>query len=234
MKSTNKETNKTEQLRSSKINYFNFLIALAFLAFFQINSVEAQNAIESNEATTEELDWNIATNQTNQLTKEAKELALQTELSWAKWDAEHPSENSVTIHDEEEVKESNKVKSPNEVLRSALIGNWEGFYGGGEAYITFKENKTVIINTSVFSNIPSTSGREHTQFYYEIDASQSPYRLIFYNRDREIKGVFRIQDNNQITICHNFNSDEQPKEIDNKYTVINFSKIETKKDKETK
>lgn len=112
---------------------------------------------------------------------------------------------------------------------SNLIGNWEGFYGGSKAYIEFKENKTVVINTSVFSNVPSASGREHTQLYYEIDASQSPYRLIFYNRDKEIKGVFRVNDTNQITLCHNFKNNEQPQEIDNNYTIFTFYRLENKK-----
>ncbi|WP_375559655.1 hypothetical protein ACE193_18240 [Bernardetia sp. OM2101] len=227
MKSSNKTT---EQIKLSKsLNYSSLLIVVAFFSFFQINSVKAQ----SNEVAAEDLEWNVEEKDNNGLTQEEKELAKQTELGWEKWDAEHPSESSVIIYENEQSKETNKIKSPNEILMETLVGNWEGFYGGRGAYITFKENKTVILNTSVFSNIPSASGREHTQFYYEIDASQSPYRLIFYNRDREIKGVFRINDTNQITICHNFNSNEQPKEIDNKYTIINFSKIENKKEEET-
>lgn len=225
-----KYNNKTEQSKLSKL--INYVSLLMIFAFFQINSVEAQNAIQSNETTTEELDWNVAATENNELTQEEKELAQQTELGWDKWDAENPSESSVVIYDDEEPKEPNKIKSPNEILRSVLVGNWEGFYGGRKAYITFKANKTVVINTSVFSNIPSASGREHTQFYYEIDASKSPYRLIFYNRDREIKGVFRINDTNQITICHNFNSEQQPQEIDNKYTLINFSKIKSEEETE--
>ncbi|PIY13281.1 MAG: hypothetical protein COZ18_00160 [Flexibacter sp. CG_4_10_14_3_um_filter_32_15] len=230
MKSNNK---KTIQSRKSNLqNYSSLLFVLAFLFFFQINSAKAQNAIQSSETTTtEELDWNVDTTEKTELTQEEKELAQQTEAGWENWDAEHPSETSVIIYDDEETKETNKVKSPTEILMSALVGNWEGFYGGSKAYINFKANKTVVINTSMFSNIPSASGREHTQLYYEIDASKSPYRLIFYNRDKEIKGIFRINDNNQITICHNFKNDEQPQNIDNKYTVINFSKIETEKEK---
>ncbi|WP_338814488.1 hypothetical protein V9L05_04120 [Bernardetia sp. Wsw4-3y2] len=224
MKYNNKNTRP-----SKSINYFILLIVLVIFFGFQINSVNAQNTIESNETVTEILNWNVETTENNEATKEEKELAEQTALGWDKWDAEHPTESSTIIYDEEV--ENNKVKSPTEVLRSALIGNWEGFYGGSKAYINFKENKTVVINTSVFSNVPSASGREHTQLYYEIDASQSPYKLTFYNRNKEIKGVFRINDNNQITICHNFNTTEQPKEIDNKYTVINFYKLETQKEK---
>ena len=225
MESTN---NKTQQLNSSNIYYFSLVIVLAFFSFFHVNSVAAQNSIQSNETSTEELDWNVGIAENNELTPEEQELARETALAWEKWDAEHPVKSAVVIS-KEESKELNKVKSPTEILMSALVGYWEGFYGGSKAYINFKENKTVVINTSVFSNVPSASGREHTQLYYEIDASQSPYKLIFYNRDREIKGVFRILDNNQITICHNFKNDEQPKDIDNKYTIINFYKIENTK-----
>ncbi|WP_338762324.1 hypothetical protein WAF17_17405 [Bernardetia sp. ABR2-2B] len=223
MKFNNKKSPRYELL-----NYFTLLFILVFCSFFQINSVEAQNAVQANETDTEELDWNVGGTKNNELTKEEKELAQQTALGWEQWDKEHPSETSVIIYDAEKSVETNKVKSPNEILRSTLIGNWEGFYGGSKAYINFKENKTVIINTSVFSNIPSASGREHTQLYYEVDASQSPYKLTFYNRNKEIKGVFRINDNNQITMCHNFNTDEEPKEINNKYTLINFYKLESK------
>ncbi len=203
-----------------------FLGLLVVFVLFQFNYVEAQNTIQSNEKTNEEASWNLPV--VEELTQEEKELAEKTALGWEKWDAENPSESSTVLYEQEELKETNKAKSPNEVLMSTLIGNWEGFYGGSKAYINFRENKTVVINTSIFSNLPSASGREHTQFYYEIDASKSPYRLIFYNRDREIKGVFRIQDNKQITICHNFKNNEQPQEIDNKYTIMNFYKLEEK------
>lgn len=228
MKSNNKFNNKKSN-SSKLLNYSSFLVVLIFISFFQIAFTQAQ----SNETNTEELDWGVEETEKDELTQEEKELAEQTASGWEKWDEQHPTESSVVIYGNEETKETNKVKSPNEILREKLVGNWEGFYGGRGAYITFKENKTVVINTSVFSNIPSASGREHTQFYYEIDASKSPYRLIFYNRNREIKGVFRINNNNQITICHNFKNNEQPKEIDNKYTIINFSKIESKKETET-
>ncbi len=214
-----KPTNKKIKLEISFL-----FIAFILFSFFQMNFTKAQTAIQVNESNTEELDWNVGT---TELTEEEKKLAEETDLAWHKWDAEHPNATVTVIYEEKVNAESNKVKSPNEILRSALIGKWEGFYGGRKAYINFKENKTVVMNTSAFSNIPSTSGREHTQLYYEIDASQSPYRLIFYNRDKEIKGVFRIQDNNQITICHNFKNDEQPQEISNKYTTISFYKLET-------
>lgn len=211
-------------------HYFSLLIITSFFSFFQVNAATAQTSIQSNETPSQELDWNVPT---TELTEEEKKLAEQTALGWAKWDAENPNEASTVIYESEEAKESNKVKSPNEVLKDALIGSWEGFYGGNKAYIIFNENKTVVINTSVFSNVPSASGREHTQLYYEIDASKSPYRLIFYNRDKEIKGVFRIQNNNQIILCHNFKNEEQPQEIDNKYTVFTLYKLENKEDKKT-
>lgn len=224
--------NNNKTTFKNPLSYFNLLIVITFFSFFQINSLKAQTSIQSNESNTEEVDWNVATTEIKEkeLTKEEKEFALQTELEWQKWEKENASQISTPTYNAEnsiEETQTNKVKSPTEILMSTLVGNWEGFYGGSKAYINFKENKTVVINTSAFSNIPSASGRDHTQLYYEIDASKSPYRLIFYNRDKEIKGVFRIQDNNQITICHNFKNDEQPKEIDNKYTVINFYKLDT-------
>lgn len=227
--------NNNKMTFKSPLNYFNLLIVVAFFSFFQINSLKAQSSIQSNESNTEDLDWNVGTSdlkiKEKELTKEEKEFAIQTELEWQKWEKENAPKISTptySIENSTEEVETNKIKSPTEILMSTLIGNWEGFYGGSKAYINFKENKTVVINTSIFSNIPSASGRDHTQLYYEIDASQSPYRLIFYNRDKEIKGVFRIQDNNQITICHNFKNDEQPTEIDNKYTTFTLYKVEKK------
>lgn len=230
--------NKTKS--KSLLHYFNLVVVLASFSFFQPTSLKAQNSIQSNESNTEELDWNVGTSdlkiKEKELTKEEKEFAIQTELEWQKWEKENAPKISTPTYSVEnstenstEESETNRVKSPTEILISALVGNWEGFYGGSKAYINFKENKTVVINTSAFSNIPSASGRDHTQLYYEIDASQSPYRLIFYNRDKEIKGVFRIQDNNQITICHNFKNDQQPTEIDTKYTVMTFYKLDTTK-----
>ena len=211
-------------IKRTRLKQF-LLFVFVLFSLFQMNFAKAQNSIQS-KPTTEELDWSVGT---TELTEEEKIQAKQTALDWEKWDAEHPAEATKAIQEQKENAESNKVKSPNEILISTLIGTWEGFYEGSKAYINFKENKTVVINTSVFSNIPSASGREHTQLYYEIDASQSPYRLIFYNRDKEIKGVFRIQDNNQITICHNFKNNEQPKEISNKYTLLTFYKLEDEK-----
>ena len=214
--------------------YYLRIIMVLFFSLLQISVVRAQSFIQSNEETGQELDWNAETTNKKSLTKEEKELAEQTAESWEKWDKANPSESSVIIYKQEYSEEGNKIKSPNEILMNMLVGNWEGFYGGSKAYINFAENKTVVINTSVFSNVPSASGREHIQLYYEIDASKSPYRLIFYNRDKEIKGVFRINDTNSITICHNFNNDEQPGEIDSKYAVINFSKVEVEKEEQGK
>ncbi len=225
------KTYKTQPKSSNFLNYFNLLIVVIFFSAFQVNPLRAQNNTnQSNKTTDQDEDWNVATTDQGNLTKEEKELAQQTALGWEKWDAANPSEASVVMYDIEEEEQKNKIKSPNQVLMSALIGNWKGFYGGSKAYINFNKNKTVVINTSVFSNLPSASGREHTQLYYEIDASKSPYRLIFYNRDKEIKGVFRLNDNDKITLCHNFDNKEQPQEIDNKYTIINFSKVEIKEE----
>lgn len=103
-----KSNNKNQQVISSQI-YFSVLIASAFIFFFQINSANAQTAIQSNEITTEELDWNVEKTEKNELTQEEKELAEQTELGWQKWDAEHPPENNVVIY-EEKTKETAKVK----------------------------------------------------------------------------------------------------------------------------
>lgn len=215
-----KANNKNKKLKSSTY----LLILIVIFSFFQAGVVKAQDTETTGETELNEADWNVASNQD---TKQEAELAEQQKL-WDEWDAAHPSENlegSVVIYEETEEKK-NRVKSPNEVLTETLIGNWEGFYGGSEAYISFKENKTVTINTSIFSNVPSASGKGYVQYYYEIDASKSPYQLIFYNRNREIKGVFRINNENSITICHNFKNDEQPQEIDNKYTIMNLSKVQ--------
>ena len=215
-----KANNKNKKLKSSTY----LLILIVIFSFFQAGVVKAQDVETTGETELNEADWNVASNQD---TEQEAELAEQQKL-WDEWDAAHPSENpesSVVIYEETEEKK-NRVKSPNEVLTETLIGNWEGFYGGSEAYISFKENKTVTINTSIFSNVPSASGKGYVQYYYEIDASKSPYQLIFYNRNREIKGVFRINNENSITICHNFKNDEQPQEIDNKYTIMNLSKVQ--------
>ncbi|WP_291725463.1 hypothetical protein [Bernardetia sp.] len=209
------------KIKTTLISVFSMVLC------FLMGIANGQNVKSYDNTTTEDTDWNIATKQDNTLTDEEKEQQEQQKL-WDEWDAKNASdlpENTVVIYGDVE-EEKNRVKSPNEILMETLVGNWEGFYGGSEAYINFRENKTVIINTSVFSNAPSASGKGYVQYYYEIDASKSPYRLIFYNRDREIKGVFRINNTNSITLCHNFKDDKQPKEIDNKYTILNFSKMQ--------
>ncbi len=157
MNYNNKKNQQLRHFHSKK--YFSILVVLSLFSFFQVSSVKAQTAIESNksnqttiEETVEELDWNVGTEATIQDDKKNEQLEEQTALGWEKWDAAHTSDGTTTVYEynEEEIKETKKVKSPNEILMASLIGNWEGFYGGSKAYISFKENKTVTINTSIF------------------------------------------------------------------------------------
>ncbi|WP_338762326.1 hypothetical protein WAF17_17410 [Bernardetia sp. ABR2-2B] len=118
--------------------------------------------------------------------------------------------------------------TPNEILKETLEGAWEAFYNGRKTYITFNEDNSVIMRLGVRSNGSANTNEANTnydQMYYEIDASVSPYKLVIYNNEKEIKGLFRIVNDDQIITCHNFNSDYQPKEIDSDYTVLTLYRV---------
>lgn len=119
--------------------------------------------------------------------------------------------------------------SPEQILKETLEGPWKAFYNGRKTYITFNSDNSVIMRLGVRSNGSANTSEYHTNYdemYYEIDASVSPYKLVLYNGEKEIKGVFRIINDDQIITCHNFKSDYQPKKIDDKYTVLNLYRVD--------
>ena len=121
--------------------------------------------------------------------------------------------------------------TPEQILKETLQGPWKAFYNGTKTYITFNEDNSVIMRLGVRSNGSADTNEYNTNYgemYYEIDASVSPYKLTLYNGKKEIKGVFRIVNDNQIITCHNFKSDYQPKEIDDDFVILTLYRVDEK------
>lgn len=109
----------------------------------------------------------------------------------------------------------------------ALVGAWETELNGETNYFTFNEDNSLIVRSDVFSNSSAnTNDKQVGEMSYKINASTTPNQITIYRGNSVMKGVFRIDNSEKISLCLNMeDNDYQPTTFTDDYLIMTLYKV---------